>query len=116
MVGSCTKVLIVEDDVIISFLMESMVEDLGYWVEGPVHDLKEGVRRASDADIDFALLDFELGDHANALPIAETLRRRGIPFAFTTGFTPRDIQGLIPGASILSKPILPSDLERVLPV
>jgi CheY-like chemotaxis protein len=116
MLGSCTKVLIVEDDVIISFMMENMVEDLGYWVEGPVHDLAEGVRRAADADIDFALLDYELGNRTTSLPIAEALTRRGIPFAFTTGHTASAIRELVPNASILAKPILPSDLERVLPV
>ncbi len=113
--NSCTRVLIVEDDVIIASMMESIVEDFGYLVVGPASDFGAALNAAKLDDLDFALLDFNLGGGRNAAPIASALERRGIPFAFTTGDCPAVIRKFFADAPIISKPLNDEELIDLLP-
>lgn len=115
MLGHCTKVMIVEDDPLIALMMEQMVEDLGYWVVGPLHCLQDAIDHANDDDIDFALLDFNLGNGTDAIPVVEVLRSRGLPFVITTGTSPDLIRQQLPDCTIIGKPVVESELEHVLP-
>ncbi len=114
MSNSMPRILIVEDDGLIALSMEVMVEDLGYWVIGPMHTLSDGLDHARHDELDFALLDFDLGHGVDAIPIAEALGRRGIPYAFTSGTEPAKILASLPKAAIIGKPIREKDVERVL--
>jgi len=109
------NVLIVEDDALIGMDLEWMVTDLGYFVLGPYRNLYEGVEHAAHDEISFALLDFDLGQGMNAMPIAEILSDRHIGFAFTTGTASADIRNLLPHATIIGKPVSETTLQRVLP-
>jgi CheY-like chemotaxis protein len=115
MAPALTRILIVEDNQIIAAMMEAMVEDLGYWVVGPSRNLDDGLEHAKDDEVDFALLDYELGEGKTARPIVEVLRRREIPFAFTTGSDPREIRAAFGDVPVISKPVLDAELEAVLP-
>ena len=116
MATSTTRILIVEDDPLTALLMEAMVEDMGYWVIGPMRNLRDGLDHAKYDVLDFALLDFNLGAGTDSIPIAEALSARGIPFAFSTGTAPETVHAAFADAAILRKPVQPSDLERVLPI
>ncbi len=109
------KILIVEDDAMLAMAIESIVQDMGYWVIGPMHTLRDGLDHATTDDVDFALLDFDLGNGTDATPIAEKLTARGIPFAFTTATDPKIIHRIFAGVIIIPKPIDEAQLERVLP-
>ena len=109
------KILIIEDNVLLGLWLEDVVQDLGYWVVGPYVNLHDGLAHASNDDLDFALLDFDLGEGTDAIPIAEELTRRGIPFAFTSGTSPEVIRDFIPDATVLGKPVTEVDLMRILP-
>ena len=112
---SCTRILIVEDDAIIALMMESIVEDLGYQVVGPSTDFDTALHAAQSDDLDFALLDFNLGHGQNAGPIATILEGRGIPFAFTTGASPATIRQAFRQTPIISKPVVEEELFDLLP-
>lgn len=114
--GNRAKILIVEDDAIIAAGMEAMVEELGYWVVGPYQNLQDAVDHANADDIDFGLLDFNLGNGTDALPVVEALEQRGVPFAITSGTDPRAVRLALPGCRILLKPVRESELARVLRV
>jgi CheY-like chemotaxis protein len=98
-------VLIVEDDALQPITLCDSVRDLGLDVVGPESNLRDGLRTATDEDLDFALLDFDLGYGTDSLPIAEELTQRGIPFAFTTASDSLRIKGSNPMAIIVAKPI-----------
>jgi CheY-like chemotaxis protein len=115
MLSHNVRVLLVEDNPIIAIMMETMLEDMGYWVVGPLHNLNDGVDHARVDDIDFAVLDFDLGDGTDALPIVEVLTERNIPFVIATGEAMATVHAQLPGAVILGKPVVEQDLERVLP-
>ena len=112
---SCTRVLIVEDDAITAAMMEAIVEDLGYEVVGPSSDFKAALDAARGDELDFALLDFNLGQGQDAGPIASILADRGIPFAFTTGAAPALIREAFDRTPIISKPVVEEELIDLLP-
>ena len=113
--NSCTRVLIVEDDAIVASMMEGIVEDFGYQIVGPASDFQSALRSANSDEVDFALLDFDLGGGRDPAPIASVLAERGIPFAFTTGGCPAIIRKLFADAPIVSKPIHDDELLDLLP-
>ena len=63
--------------------------------------------------IDFALLDVNL-DGDTSFGAAEVLRARGVPFAFVTGYGEQGVRSDLRDAPILSKPIDPRHLARII--
>lgn len=79
------RALVVEDDRLVALSIEDMLEELGCIVSASAGTLREAVRIATDGGFDFALLDMNLAGEP-ALPVAEILSARRIPFAFATGY------------------------------
>jgi CheY-like chemotaxis protein len=107
------RVLVVEDDMMVSMLIEDMLVDLGCTVVGPHTRVSAALDAARAEDFDAAVLDLNLHGE-NSFPIAWTLRERGIPFVFATGYGP-DILG--PGFAnnpLLRKPFQKDALRRAL--
>ena len=115
MSNTTTKILIVEDNPLIAADLEATVEDMGYWVVGPALTLEDGLELATEDEIDFALLDYDLGDGNDSAPIAEMLTSRGLKFAFVTGTDPAVVRAAFSKAVVLSKPVDEDALERVMP-
>ncbi|MDB5623330.1 MAG: response regulator [Devosia sp.] len=112
---SCTRILIVEDDAITASMMEAIIEDLGYQVVGPSTQFEAALAAARSDDLDFALLDFNLGHGQDVGPIAKILAGRGVPFAFTTGLPPAVIREAFEHTPIISKPVVEEELLDLLP-
>lgn len=79
------KILVVEDETMVSFLIEDTLHDLGcseVWHAGSVRDaLKLLHNRRPDA----AVLDVNLQGEL-AYPVAEQLDAANVPFVFATGY------------------------------
>ena len=75
-----------------------------------VASVTEALQRLEKVSPDLAILDVNLGGETSAL-IADELARRGIPFAFATGYSDRS---LIPerfgAAPVIRKPFTTSDV------
>ncbi|NQE63951.1 response regulator [Caulobacter sp. RHG1] len=110
---SALKVLVVEDEALVSMLVEDMLTDLGCTIVGPAAEIEEALRLATSADIDAALLDVNLGGRP-IFPVADALRARGVPYAFASGYGEAGISEDHKGASVLQKPFREADLRRVL--
>lgn len=78
------RILVVEDDPLISILMEDLLTELGCEVVGPARTVQDGLDLAGSPGLHGAILDVKLGDQ-NCFAIADALRERGVPFAFATG-------------------------------
>src|SRR3712207_2012089 len=86
MKGSTTcRVLFVEDEAIVSMLIEDMLLDLGVEVVGPASRIDEAMALARDAEVEAAVLDINIGGQLT-YPVADILRARGIPVIFATGY------------------------------
>ena len=96
------KVLVVEDEMLVSMLVEDMLSDLGCTVVGPAAELEEAMSLAQNAEIDLALLDVNLGGRP-IFPVADTLKARGVPFAFASGYGEAGLSEDHRGAAVLQK-------------
>ncbi|MDR6624085.1 response regulator [Caulobacter segnis] len=110
---SSLKVLVVEDEALVSMLVEDMLTDLGCTVVGPAAEIEEALKLANSADIDAALLDVNLGGRP-IFPVADALRGRGVPYAFASGYGEAGISEDHRGSAVLQKPFREADLRRVL--
>ncbi|HZZ32013.1 MAG TPA: response regulator [Phenylobacterium sp.] len=107
------RVLVVEDEMMVSMLIEDMLTDLGCSVVGPASRLDEAMELAAASDLDCAVLDVNLGGQP-IFPLADLLRERGCPFAFATGYGDAGLRAVDVGAPVLQKPFREGDLARVL--
>jgi CheY-like chemotaxis protein len=94
------RILLVEDELLVSVMVVDMLTDLGAEVVGPAATVSKGVALAETAAIDAAVLDVNIrGERVD--PVAEALSARGIPMVFATGY--RDV-GLGHASSVIEKP------------
>lgn len=101
--GRKCRVLIVEDEAMISMLIEDMVLDLGCDIVGPAARLDHALTLALQAEIDIGVLDINV-DGSVVFPVADVLRFRGIPFVFSTGYDVRSLPERFQGSPTLTKP------------
>ena len=107
------RVLVVEDEMMVSMLIEDMLTDLGCIVVGPVARLDEAIALAESEQIDCAVLDVNLGGQP-IFPLADILRAKGAPFAFATGYGDAGLREVDKGSLVLQKPFRETDLARIL--
>jgi AmiR/NasT family two-component response regulator len=108
------RVLVLEDDVLISMDLAGMIGDMGHETVGPfrrVADAVEAIR--SEIGIDFALLDHSIGQTSSE-EAGSALSERGIPFAFVTGRSRDELPPAFADAPMLVKPIGRAGLETLL--
>jgi DNA-binding response OmpR family regulator len=103
-------VLVVEDDLLISMEISSVLADAGADVVGPSRTVAEALALIDREDISAAILDVRLGQETVA-PVARSLSQRQIPFVFYTGQVTTDpIWGEWPTSKVISKPATPQTL------
>ena len=107
------KILVVEDEALVSMLVEDMLTDMGCQVVGPAADIESALELARGEGIDAALLDVNLAGKP-IFPVADVLKERGVPFAFASGYGEAGITEAHRGSPVLQKPFRESDLKRVL--
>ncbi len=107
------RVLVVEDEMMVSMLIEDMLSDLGCVVIGPASRLDEAIELANSTELDCAVLDVNLGGQP-IFPLADILRAKGAPFAFATGYGDAGLRDVDRGSPVLQKPFREGDLARVL--
>lgn len=107
------RVLVVEDEMMVSMLIEDMLADMGCHVVGPAARLDEAIELTKGAEIDCAVLDVNLGGQP-IFPLADILRERGVPIAFATGYGDAGLREADRGTPVLQKPFREGDLARVL--
>ncbi|ODT57686.1 MAG: response regulator [Phenylobacterium sp. SCN 69-14] len=107
------RVLVVEDEMMVSMLIEDMLEDLGCQVVGPASRLEEAIELVNSVELDCAVLDVNLGGQPIS-PLADLLREKSAPFAFATGYGDAGLRDADKGSPVLQKPFREGDLARIL--
>ena len=79
-----SRVLIVEDAVLLALELETGLSEAGAEVVGPAYELEEAMALL-DRPIDAAVLDANLNGRS-VMPVAEALALRKVPFVFATGY------------------------------
>ncbi|MGI8724566.1 MAG: response regulator [Methyloceanibacter sp.] len=78
------RILVVEDEPLISMLMEDWLQELGCEVAGPAITEQAALDYLGNGGLDAAILDIHLGN-TDSYALADTLREHGVPIAFSTG-------------------------------
>ncbi|WP_207537654.1 response regulator [Sabulicella rubraurantiaca] len=115
-VGRLTQrtILVVEDEYLIARDMAEELEMVGAEVLGPVATLHAAQQLIARSEhIDAAVLDVKLGAES-VYPVADTLRRRGIPLVFCTGYDRGALAPAFRDALLCEKPSEPADVIRAL--
>jgi DNA-binding response OmpR family regulator len=103
-----TRVLVVEDEAMLSLSLEDMLRDIGCVVVGTAAKLDDAMAIARTSDFDVALLDVNINGK-RVDPVAEAIRERGTPIIFVTGYGKTGASGFV-----LEKPHTAADLEYTL--
>jgi len=107
------QVLVVEDEALIAMYVETIVEQSGYGVAGVVSNVDDALAFIDDHAVDSAVLDIDLGGRS-VYPVAEVLKRRGIPFLYASSSSERSIPPAFRSGPVVQKPFAPSELSRAL--
>jgi CheY-like chemotaxis protein len=107
------RVLVIEDELLVSMLIEDILVDQDCVIVGPFTNLPDALRAAENEMVDVALLDVNLRGEM-VYPVADILTKRGIPFVFLSGYGPDAIPTGHPDWRACSKPFTPTDLVRAL--
>ena len=81
------RVLVVEDSEFLAELIEDMLTDAGAVVVGSVSSVALALSELRSQSVDLVCLDIMLGSELS-FPIADALRKQGIPFVFVTACDP----------------------------
>ena len=85
---------------LVAFLIEDYLTELGHSVVGPVTRLDRALDVARSESFDCAILDINLSGQ-QSFPVAQLLAERGIPFIFASGYWKA---GLVP--EFVERPVL----------
>lgn len=107
------KVLLVEDEMMVALLAESMLVALGHQVIGPVGQLDRAVAMAEREDLNFALIDVNING-GTAFPVAAALVARGIAFIFATGYGRAGLAAPFQNHPMIQKPYCFEDLRAAI--
>jgi CheY-like chemotaxis protein len=113
------RVLIVEDESLVSLFLQGVLRDLGHEVSGIAPSLRTALAFAAGTPTDLAIVDVGLaGDGGDGIDAAIALRNRhGIPALLMTGASLASLGDRVKDAQplgFLAKPYTEADVERAL--
>ena len=110
------KLIVIEDEALIALELEWMLQDLGHRVlaVGATVDQALALLEMHAGEADVVLLDANLRG-ASAVPVAEALKERGVPFILASGYEREELErfGFREGR-VVGKPYSAEDLATAL--
>jgi DNA-binding NtrC family response regulator len=107
------RVLVVEDELLVSMLVEDMLIEEGCIVIGPFARVKDALAAVRIEVLDVALLDVNVAGE-RVFPVAEALEQRGVPFLFVTGYGDSALPAGRPDWVACAKPFHAAKLTELL--
>jgi DNA-binding NtrC family response regulator len=106
------RFLLIEDEALILLNVKSMLNEMGLEVAGTAAQIDAAIGLAQTGSFDAAIVDINL-DGSMTYPVADILKERAIPFAFTTGYGRTAVDNAYAEVPILHKPFSPDQLEAL---
>jgi CheY-like chemotaxis protein len=97
-----SRILIVEDEALVAFDNENMLQDAGYQVVATVDSFADAAAVIEAEALDLVLTDISLRGEGNGLDVARAAGAKDIPVLFVTGNCTAEAQSLALGC--LAKP------------
>ncbi len=111
-------ILLIEDETMVSFLIEEMLEQLGAASIRHAARLEAGLALVEEKLPAAAILDVNIAGET-VFPLAEKLQAAGVPFVFITGYGRDGLHGHWAAWEVLQKPLTVQEFEqglrRILP-
>ncbi|MDB5672737.1 MAG: response regulator [Alphaproteobacteria bacterium] len=107
------SILIVEDEPLISMMLEDFLDTLGHNVAGTCDSVSEALERVEQGGFDMAIIDVNLKGEL-IWPVADRLAAQGIPYVLATGGHIEPPPSAHANAPVLSKPYTIDAIEPVL--
>jgi DNA-binding response OmpR family regulator len=104
--------LVLEDEVLVSTLIEDYLIELGVAEVITAVDTEHAHRVATEQPLHFAVLDVLVGKD-NSFAVADRLAERGVPFVFASGCWPDDLPERHRNRPFLVKPFSNHQLAEV---
>jgi CheY-like chemotaxis protein len=113
------RVLIVEDELLVAWHLESLAREQHLDVCGLVPDGEGAIEQAIDLDVDLILMDIRLAGRMDGIEAARRIRdQRDTPIIFITAHgdpaTRAKIEQVVPGTPVLAKPITAVRLKEAI--
>jgi CheY-like chemotaxis protein len=113
------RVLIVEDELLVAWHLESLSREQNLEVCGLVPDGDGAIEQAVDLDVDLVLMDIRLAGQMDGIEAARRIReQRDTPIIFITAHgdasTRAQIERVLPGTPVLAKPITAERLKEAI--
>lgn len=106
--------LVLEDDLVIALLAESMLQQMGCGKVLTVGTADDALRLLRTQTVGLALLDVNLGDHSSER-VAQRLAELGVPMLVTTGYSDTDsVPEPLRRVRRLSKPYTKTELTQAI--
>ena len=106
------RFLIVEDEWLIAGSIEQALISAGHGVVATVGSVTKALAAIRASGFEAVVLDANLGDES-ALPIADLLAAKGIPFVVVSGYAASQRPGRLGTAPFLRKPFHSHDLLKL---
>jgi CheY-like chemotaxis protein len=107
-------VLLVEDETLVAFLFQDVLEEQGCVVIGPTASLREALELVkADPAPDAAVMDLNLRGELS-WPAIEVLARRGVPVVITSGYVGLDPAREAAAAEVIAKPVSSERLVKAM--
>src|SRR5262245_39268494 len=100
------RVLMLEDEAMISALIEMIIGEAGCAIVGPVATLEDALQIIEHKRLDAALLDVRVNDR-DVYAVADALSARGIPMIFVSGFARPQLPPRYRHRPYIAKPFTP---------
>jgi CheY-like chemotaxis protein len=107
------KILVVEDETLVAFLIEDMLAELGCAAVWHASAVGEALSLIGERQPDAAILDVNLGTET-VYPVASRLDAARIPFVFATGYGRKGLPGEWVRRPVVQKPFAAETLAAAL--
>lgn len=107
------SILIIEDEMLISMMIEDMLADLGCESIAAASTIGQAIKLIDLKVFDAAMLDLNLNG-MESYPIADALALRDVPYFFSTGNSLADVKDGYSDHDVLKKPFTFGQLSNML--
>lgn len=106
------RILIVEDEPLVAFDNEHLLNEAGYEVVGTVDTLAEALKVIQEEQLDLVLSDIALSGEGDGIDVARAAGAKGVKVLFVSGNCPIEARSLAVGC--LAKPYSDRTLRSAL--
>lgn len=104
------RIVIVEDESMVAMLLEDMLGELGHNIVAVAGSIEKAEELFAGTDFDLAILDVNING-AYTYPLAATLKEKGLPFLFSTGYGRSGLRPEWREYPVLQKPFTEFDVR-----